>query len=477
MMGFFACVKLLRHRPTWCALSSRRELRKPFAASHRSLLRALSTYPDHEVVGLPALSPTMQTGTITKWCKKEGESIAAGDIICEVETDKAVVEFESQDDYYLAKILKPEGSSDIRVGEPIFISTLDQSSVAAFETYQAEDQSSQSASFHQIEPDTSAKPSTPSTPTRNEREEKPSDRIFASPLAKKLARESNISLEGVTGSGPQARILKVDVEEAIQNASTQSKSDTTEKPSPAASSTREEVAYSDYPLNPLAIEFADSLTRQKTSVPHFHLAVNLTLDKLLNARDRLNAGRPQDRQLSVYDFIIRAASLAMKTVPEVNSAWKESFIRQFHNVNINLVLSSTTKHGGGTIAPMLANVHQKGLDEINQDVSLLVENASGTSLSSQQLGRGTFTICNVGMYEVRSMAGIICPEQACLLGLGTIEKKVVPNEDPDAKEIYKFATQMTATLACDHRVVDGAVGAQWLAVFKELVEDPLKMIL
>ncbi|CCI47746.1 unnamed protein product [Albugo candida] len=420
----------------------------------------------------------METGTITKWCKQEGESIAAGDIICEVETDKAVVEFESQDDYYLAKILKPEGSSDIRVGEPIFVSTLDQTSLEAFKNYQVEEQQSQSVSSQQIEVDTTPSSSASSSPTRSEKEVNTSDRVFASPLAKKLAREWNVSLGGITGSGPRSRIVKADVEEAINNVSSSSKSDTVQEPSRAPSRVGgEEAQSSDYPLNPLAVEFADSLTRQKTTVPHFHLAIDLTLDKLLDARDRLNAGRPQDRQLSVYDFIVRAASLAMKTVPEVNSAWKDSFIRQFHSVNINLILSSTTKHGGGTIAPMVANVQQKGLDEINQDVSQLLESASGTSLSSQQLGRGTFTICNVGMYEVRSMAGIICPEQACLLGLGTIEKKVVPNEDPDAKEIYQFATKMTATLACDHRVVDGAVGAQWLAVFKELVEDPLKMIL
>ncbi|KAE8875813.1 hypothetical protein PF003_g37908 [Phytophthora fragariae] len=215
-------------------------------------------------------------------------------------------------------------------------------------------------------------------------------------------------------------------------------------------------------------------TQQKLEVPHYHLSTNLTLDKLLDARARLNAGRGEDEQLSVNDFIVRAASLAMRKVPDANSSWKGSFIRQFNDVNVNLMVSSAA---GGVVAPVLAQVNRKGLDDISKEIQAAVAKANDGAFEAADLANGTFTISNVGQFDVQSLAGIVRPEQACLLGLGTIEKKVVPNDDPNAEQIYKYAQVMTATLACDHRVIDGAVGAQWLATFKELVEDPLKMIL
>ncbi|GLE09757.1 hypothetical protein PINS_up021597 [Pythium insidiosum] len=164
----------------------------------------------------------------------------------------------------------------------------------------------------------------------------------------------------------------------------------------------------------------------------------------------------------------------MKKVPEVNSAWKGSFIRQYHDTNVSVVVSTAA---GGSVSPVIARANQKGLVEISADIRALVAKANDSTLAASDLAAGTFTMSNVGMFDVRSFAGIVAPDQACFLGLGTIEKKVVPNDDPNATQIYKYAQVMTATLACDHRVVDGAVGAQWLAVFKELVEDPLKMIL
>lgn len=255
--------------------------------------------------------------------------------------------------------------------------------------------------------------------------------------------------------------------------------------------------FTDYPISPEAQFYAQQLSQQKLEVPHYHLTADLTLDKLLKARDQLNAGRGEDEKLSVNDFIVRAASLASQKVPDVNSAWKGTFIRQFNDCSINLVVSTAA---GGSVAPVVANVNRKGLSEISATIRSIVAKANDQALDASDLAKGTFTISNVGMYDVRSLAGIVSPDQACLLGLGTIEKKVVPNDgtsclvdfeyerglltdalclsaDPNATQIYKYARVMTATLACDHRVIDGAVGAQWLAVFKELVEDPLKMIL
>ncbi|KAJ0400610.1 hypothetical protein ATCC90586_008477 [Pythium insidiosum] len=446
--------------------------------------RAFSSLPDHEVVGLPALSPTMETGTIAKWMKKEGELVAAGDIICQVETDKAVVDFEAQDDFHLAKILKPEGTADIKVGEPIFVSVMEASDVGAFAGF----------SLDAAAPARAAEPAAPApaaaaaaAPVAAPAQQLPvvnrdaSGRIIASPLAKKIARESGVLLAAINGTGPHGRIVKADVEDALARGVTAPAEASTSAAAPAAASAapvaQQPISthdYTDYPISLEAQAYAQQLTQQKLDVPHFHLTVDLTVDKLLQARDRLNAGLKDDAKLSVNDFLVRAASLAMKKVPEVNSAWKGSFIRQYHDTNVNVVVSTAA---GGSVSPVIARANQKGLVEISEDMRALVSKAGESALSASDLAAGTFTMSNVGMFDVRSFAGIVSPDQACFLGLGTIEKKVVPNDDPNATQIYKYAQVMTATLACDHRVVDGAVGAQWLAVFKELVEDPLKMIL
>ncbi|KDO22183.1 hypothetical protein SPRG_21178 [Saprolegnia parasitica CBS 223.65] len=387
--------------------------------------RAFSSLPDHEVVGLPALSPTMEMGTISAWLKKEGDKISAGDVICQVETDKAVVDFEAQDDSYLAKILKPEGTADIKVGEPIFVTVDDASSVAALATF-----------------------------------------------------TSGVTLAGVSGSGPLGRIIRADVEEALARVQSQPAVAAPVAAAPVAAVAAPIVHHGDFtdvPLSAKAQAFAAQLTQQKLDVPHYHLTIDVTLDKLLSARDLLNKTRGETDQLSVNDFILRAAALTMKKIPAANSAWMGTFVRQFHNVNISMMMSVD----GGVVAPVLRDTNLKGLDGLNADVRALVEKVTNehSDLADDDFEGGTFTISNVGMYDVKALAAIVSPNQACSLGLGVISKRVVPNDDPDATQIYKFATQMTATLACDHRVIDGATGAQWLASFKELVEDPLRMIL
>lgn len=477
-------VAVLNANGHWSAMSSQQQL------SLMRCARCFSSLPDHDVVGLPALSPTMETGTIAKWRKQEGELISAGEIICDIETDKAVVEFEAQDDYYLAKILKPEGTADIQVGEPIFVSVAEEDQVGAFKSFSLEDgqQAQEKASEPAAPaaaspaPETTPEPQPTSSAAPTSRE--PTDRVFASPLARKIARESGAVLSVINGTGPGGRIVKADVEEALaRGQATQAQpaeaagQDTTQGAAPSAQPTAAPIStvdYVDYPLSAEAQALAQQLTQQKLDVPHYHLSVDVTVDKLLRARDRLNAGRADDEKLSVNDFLVRAASLAMKKVPEVNSAWMGTFIRQYRDCNINLVVSTAA---GGSTNPVVPQVNLKGLDEISKDVRAIVAKANEETLESTDLASGTFTISNIGMYDVRSMAGIVSPHQSCLLGVGTIQKKVVPNDDPEAEQIYKYAMVMSATLACDHRVIDGAVGAQWLAVFKELVEDPLKMIL
>ncbi|KUF99583.1 Dihydrolipoyllysine-residue acetyltransferase component 3 of pyruvate dehydrogenase complex [Phytophthora nicotianae] len=381
-------------------------------ASMAMSARSFSSLPDHEV-------------------------ISAGDVVCEVETDKAVVDYEATDDSYLAKILVQAGSGEIAVGQPIFVTVMEEEDVAAFKDFSAD-----AAPAVEAAPATpaveaapaAAAPATPAPAASTPAAAPASGRVFASPLAKKAA-------------APAA--------------------------APAATPTAT-ANYTDYPISPEAQAIAQQFTQQKLDVPHYHLSTNLTLDKLLDARARLNAGRGEDEQLSVNDFIVRAASLAMRKVPDANSSWKGSFIRQFKDVNVNLMVSTSA---GGVVAPVLNQVNRKGLDDISKETQVAVAKANDGEFEPADLANGTFTISNVGQFDVQSLAGIVRPDQACLLGLGTIEKKVVPNDDPNAEQIYKYAQVMTATLACDHRVIDGAVGAQWLASFKELVEDPLKMIL
>ncbi|CEG46177.1 pyruvate dehydrogenase complex dihydrolipoamide acetyltransferase [Plasmopara halstedii] len=447
----------------------------PDCPSYKKCVATFGSLPDHEVVGLPALSPTMEMGTIAKWNKQEGDPISAGDVVCEVETDKAVVDYEATDDSYLAKILVPAGSGEIAVGKPIFVTVLEEKDVAAFKDFSTDSSAIEAASVAppvEVTPPTPS-PSTPASSTSDSAAKSSGDRVFASPLARKIARESGAVLSVINGSGPNGRIVKADVEAALAAKSSNS-FDKVEATSTGATIPTTATNYSDYPVSEESQTIAQQFTQQKLEVPHYHLSTSLVLDKLLDARARLNAGRGPDEQLSVNDFIVRAASLAMRKVPDANSSWKGSFIRQYKDVNVNLMVSSFS---GGVVAPVLTQVNRKGLDAICQETQKVIAKAKDGNIEPDDLAIGTFTIANVGQFDVQSMAGIVRPEQACLLGLGTIEKKVVPNDDPNAEQIYKYAQVMTATLACDHRVIDGAVGAQWLATFKELVEDPLKMIL
>ncbi|KAF0694433.1 Aste57867_14688 [Aphanomyces stellatus] len=451
-----------------------RNLARQLLARPVGAARAFSSLPDHEVVGLPALSPTMETGTISTWLKKEGDKITAGDVICQIETDKAVVDFEAQDDSYLAKILKPEGSADVQVGEPIFVTVDDSSAVAAFVSFVAGGVPAAAAPAAAKPTPVAAAPVAAAPVAAPVSAAAPSTiagRIVASPLAKKIARESGVSLAGVSGSGPLGRIIRADVEAALAAPQVQVAAATPAQSAAAAvAAPVSHGDYTDFPLSDKAQAYGAQLTQQKLDVPHYHLTIDLSLDKLLAARDALNASRKEDAQLSVNEFLIRAAALTMKKVPAANAAWLGNVIRQYHNTHINVLVSAE----GGVVAPIVRNANTKGLDEVNADVRAILGQArEGLS----DLENGTFTISNVGMFDVKAFAAIVSPNQSCSLGLGTIAKRVVPNDDPNAEQIYKYSTMMTATLACDHRVIDGATGAQWLASFKELVEDPLRMIL
>lgn len=399
----------------------------------------------------------MEMGTISKWLKNEGDHIQAGDVICQVETDKAVVDFEAQDEAYIAKILKGEGATDIPVGEAIFVTVEEQESVSAFQSF-ALSEAPVVPTAESPEPIKTPEP-VAAAPTKKANVV-PSDRVFASPLARKIARENGISLAGIEPSGPRGRILKEDVENALSSGTVSSTS--------VATTGSVSGSYADVQVADYARALADQLVEQKRQVPHYHLTCELNLDELLYLRKSLNGSKPEDQHVSVNDFLIRAAALALNQVPEVNSSWRGSTIRQYHNAHINVMMSV----GNYAISPVIQNVNQRNITDISTTFRDLLNRTVDGALTSEDLSTGTFTMSNVGTYGVKSLSAIVSPGQACSLGLGAIQRVVVPDENKG----FKTSSEMSATLACDHRVVDGAVGAQWLAAFKTLVEHPVQLL-
>jgi len=459
-----------------------------------------SSLPSHQVVGMPSLSPTMEAGTIASWAKKEGESFGPGEVLCEVETDKAVVSFDAQDEGVLAKILIQAGSGEVKVGQPIMVIVDDAKDVAAFADYTPDATPAPGAPAKTTTPAAPAAPaatasSPPFPPPPPTSSPPPASaaagisllghpgRVFASPLAKTLAEEMGYDLRAIPGTGPNGRVVAADVREYVPAVASQSTA-VAAAPAPAtpaaaaAASVMNVTApipgkdFTDYPLSEASKAVAAKLAMAKQTVPHYYLTVDLQLGKLLELRETLNKG--EEGSLSVNDFLLKAAALASKKVPEANASWHGEFVRQYHAVDINLMVGV----GDGLLAPVVRNVDTKGLRALSGEVAGLVAGAERGELSSEALQSGTFTLVNVGMYGVKSVAPIVNLPQSCVLGVGAIENRVVPAVDPrEGEEVYTVVPGVTVTLSCDHRVIDGAVGAQWLTAFKSLVEDPLTLLL
>jgi pyruvate dehydrogenase E2 component (dihydrolipoamide acetyltransferase) len=422
-------------------------------------------------IKMPALSPTMNKGNILKWNVKEGDKLSPGDVLCVVETDKSNIEFEFQDEGYLAKILKPEGSKDINLGEVIALLADSKESISAANQYRpGSPNAAQPAQKTAAAPPQQAPVQEIVTPIP-----KTSDRIFASPLAKKVAGEQGIDLSLIgRGSGENERIVKADVEEFIASGRAKQAVPQTFAAQVTATTQVAEAGYIDIPLSNIRKVIADRLLESKRTIPHYYLTVECELDALMKLRSTLNkAGESRGFKLSVNDFIIKAASLAMKKVPEVNSSWRDTYIRQFESVDVSVAVQTDN----GLITPIVFSAEKKGLSEISNTVKSLAERARAGKLKPNEFQGGTFTISNLGMFGVSEFAAIINPPQACILAVGAAQKKVVSNDTKPSKEgeiaeRYRVVTTMKVTLSCDHRVVDGAVGAQWLQEFKSYIENP-----
>ena len=438
--------------------------------------------PAHEVVKLPALSPTMEQGTIVTWEKKVGDQLSEGDLLCEIETDKATMGFETPEEGYLAKILIEAGTKDIPIGKPLCIIVTEKEDIAKFESYQPPAESPASSSSASPPPLPTAPAATTSTPPppppppatapARSMQQSGSARAFASPAAKKLAAERGIDLSQVSkGSGMDGMITTKDVESL--KASAPASTATTVAPAsgrklggmPAPMGS----GHSDAEISNMRKTIAKRLQASKHEIPHYYLTVECEVDAMMKLRADLN-DRYKDEgiKLSVNDFIIKATALASRKVPECNSAWMDTYIREHHSCDVSVAVDT----GSGLITPIVTNANTKGLAEISSNIKELAGKAKEGKLQPNEFMGGTITVSNLGMFGISHFTAIINPPQSCILAVGGTKKKVLP-----APEGYKTVNAMNVTLSCDHRVVDGAVGAQWLKHFKKYIEEPTAMLL
>ncbi|UJR30417.1 hypothetical protein I4U23_017952 [Adineta vaga] len=465
--------------------------------------------PSHKMITLPALSPTMETGTLRSWSKQEGDKIVEGDILAEIETDKATLGFEAGDEGYLAKILIPGGSKDIPVGKPCAIIVEKAEDIAAFKDYKddgsgstakkqpSQEQSTSSAKTEKKDNEPTSKTEQQTTSTSKKEKTTTSadrstqgERVAVSPLARKLAQEKGIDIDSVQGSGPNGRVVAEDVEKFIKEGGAKTKADTKKTkdgqaaPTKAAKKDKETSTrtggYDEQKVSEIRAENARRVTESKTTIPHYYLTIEIELDEIIKLRENLNkmltpkSKDPKEkvRGVTINDFIVKAAALACKKRPETNSVWMDKSIRQYETVDINVAIATDA---GVLMTPIVYNADQKGVSTISKEISQLSEKANSGKLGDDELELGTFTISNLGMYGVTNFSAIIYPQQSAILAIGGTETKIIPSKE--SPKGYRQSTVLNVTLACDHRVIDGAVGAQWLQEFKQFLESPASMIL
>jgi pyruvate dehydrogenase E2 component (dihydrolipoamide acetyltransferase) len=425
---------------------------------------------------MPALSPTMTEGNLAKWLKKEGDEVHSGDVLAEIETDKATMEFEAVDDGRLGKILVPEGAEGIKVNQPIAVLLGEGEDTSALEKF-AEAPPKPSPMAPRPQEPAQAQPTLAAqlTPARG------NGRIFASPLARRMAQQAGLDLGTINGSGPQGRIVKADIQAALSAmrgapAAAARPALTRQAPPPvsAPALSKERVLalagnppFTERPLTAVRRVIARRLTESKQTIPHFYLTIDCEIDELLKFRAELNA-KSDAYRISVNDFVIRAAALALRQVPAANASWSDDAILLWDTVDIAVAVALED----GLITPIVKNADRKGLAAIANETKDLAARARAGKLKLEEFQGGTFSISNLGMFGVRDFAAVINPPHGGILAVGAGEQRPVVKNGALA-----IATVMSCTLACDHRVVDGAVGAQFLAALKKLVEDPLTMLL
>ncbi|MFY7853281.1 MAG: pyruvate dehydrogenase complex dihydrolipoamide acetyltransferase [Brevundimonas sp.] len=416
---------------------------------------------------MPALSPTMEEGVLAKWHVKVGDTVSAGDVIAEIETDKATMEVEAVDEGEVLEILVAEGSEGVKVNT-VIARLKGEGGAAAPKAPKTEAPAATPAAAPKAGPVAAASPS-PSSPSTDAA----GGRVFASPLARRLARDAGLDLSAIKGTGPHGRVVRADVEAAIKGggAKPASASVATGEPRKVQSLEQMGIAPGSYdlvPLDGMRKAIARRMTESFRDVPHFPLSIDCELDALLAARTKINALlESQGVKVSVNDFVIRASALALKAVPDANASYTPEGLAMHHHADIAMAVAID----GGLITPIIRQAELKSLARIATEARDLANRARERKLKPEEFQGGTFSVSNLGMFGIKAFASIINEPQGAILSVGAGEQRPVVKNGQLA-----VATVMTVTLTCDHRVVDGAVGARFLQAFKPLIEDPITML-
>jgi pyruvate dehydrogenase E2 component (dihydrolipoamide acetyltransferase) len=431
---------------------------------------------------MPALSPTMEKGNLTKWVKKEGDKVAPGDVLAEIETDKATMEVEAVDEGTLAKILVPEGTQDVPVNQVIAVLAgegEDAKAAAAGGGQKAPAPKGEAKPAEAPKTVAVPAPSAPPPAAHAVPSAAPQgNRLFASPLAKRLAKEANIDVSRVQGSGPQGRVIARDIEAAKTGGGL--KAPAAEAAALAQPPSDDKIkalfapgSYDIIPHDNIRKIIARRLVEAKQTIPHFYLTVDCVIDNLLAVREQINAAAPKDKdgkpawKLSVNDFVIKALAVALQRVPDANVTWTEGGMLKHKHSDVGVAVSIP----GGLITPIVRQAELKSLSVISNEMKDLAGRARAKKLRPEEFQGGTSAISNLGMYGIREFAAVINPPHATILAVGAGEQRaIVRNGKVEA------ATVMTTTLSTDHRAVDGVLGAQLLGAIKAIVENPVMMV-
>lgn len=431
---------------------------------------------------MPALSPTMEEGTLAKWLKKEGDKVEAGDVIAEIETDKATMEFEAVDEGVIGKILIAEGTEGVAVNAPIAVLLEDGEDASALESFSVSG-AAPAAAKEEAQPVSAPAAPASSPAVQKVVSQDSGDRIFVSPLARRIAAQKNVDLSQVKGTGPRGRIVKADVEgfsgvsapaaataqsAAPKAAPSAASAPTSSGPDAKALADMLGMEYTEIPNNNVKKVTARRLLESKQTVPHFYLTIECQIDKLLATRKQINEEANGAYKLSVNDFVVKACANALKAYPAANVAWTDDAVLQFKHSDVSVAVATDD----GLITPIVKHAETKGLKQISAEVKDLAGRAREGKLKPEEFQGGTFTVSNLGMFGISEFGAIINPPQSCILAVGAGEQK------PYVKDgSVQIGTFMKATLSTDHRTVDGAVGAQFLQILKEYIENPISMLL
>ena len=415
-------------------------------------------------IQMPALSPTMEEGTLAKWLVKEGDTVESGDVMAEIETDKATMEFEAVDEGIIGKILVPEGSSGVKVNEIIAILLDDGEDVSNIEVQEPENKQGIIETINTVE-------NKPSIKLENTNKSLNKERVFATPLSRRIAKSNNLELTNIKGTGPYGRIVKADVE--TNNISYLEKPATLSMTSSTTTETIKDI-YKDRHFKEIALDgmrtvIANRLTEAKQTIPHFYLRRSVSLDKLLMIRAEMNDGlADKGIKISVNDFIIKASSLALQDIPQANVVWAHDRILQMKSSDVAVAVSVE----GGLYTPVLFDSENKSISSLSTEIKALASKARNKKLSPSEYQGGSFAISNLGMMGVENFDAVINPPHGSILAVGAGTKKPIVMEDGN----ISVATIMSMTLSVDHRAIDGALGAEFLARIAHYLENPLNML-